>query len=253
MLRLGLWLSCLAVVGVGPAKAEPALDVGHQDVATTWEHTLPQLALTDLAKKYGRNSTSGLSSLLLSGASAANADEAAAAEVFTAERDSILKALHEVSHSGGDMDGLINRTEKLFRDTLAKYHAKTPQLKQLLAANAANTAAKLSRPSTAGPQSFLEVESGASATGMEGACEVCVYVLENKQMRQPFLCRGLKAAQYQQVCVSVLVSLMWWLENEVYWVNYGCQRQNGCVVVLRCLFGTVLLSVAAIDLRRFFS
>ena len=236
MLWVGLWLSCLAVVGFGPAKAEPSFDVGRQDVATTWERTLPQLALTDLAKKYGRNSTAGLSSLLLSGASTANADEAAAAEVFTAERDSILKALHDVSQSGGDMDGLINRTEKLFRDTLAKYHAKTPQLKQLLAANAANSAAKFGRPSnTAGPQSFLEVESGVVATSMEGACEVCVYVLENKQMRQPFLCRGLKAAQYQQVCVSVLVSLMWWLENEVYWVNYGCQRQNGYVLALRCL------------------
>ena len=25
-------------------------------------------------------------------------------------------------------------------------------------------------------------------------------------------------------CVEVLESLMWWLTNQVYWLNYGCQR-----------------------------
>ena len=53
--------------------------------------------------------------------------------------------------------------------------------------------------------SLLEVASSASAkVGVSGAasgCEVCVYVVENKQMHQPFLCRGLKDPAYQQtVC-----------------------------------------------------
>jgi hypothetical protein len=25
-------------------------------------------------------------------------------------------------------------------------------------------------------------------------------------------------------CVKVLMSLLWWMDNEVYWINYGCQR-----------------------------
>ena len=28
-------------------------------------------------------------------------------------------------------------------------------------------------------------------------------------------------------CVTTLISMMWWLENQVYWINYGCQRQSG--------------------------
>ena len=26
---------------------------------------------------------------------------------------------------------------------------------------------------------------------------------------------------------TTLISLMWWLENQVYWINYGCQRNSG--------------------------
>jgi len=70
--------------------------------------------------------------------------------------------------------------------------------------------------------SLLQVGTGKA----QSACEVCVYVIENKEQHQPFLCRGLKAPSQQQTCVSCLVSLFWWLENEVYWVNYGCQRQG---------------------------
>jgi hypothetical protein len=39
-------------------------------------------------------------------------------------------------------------------------------------------------------------------------------------------------------CVSVLTSMMWWLENEVYWNNYGCERNmngNWQVTSLQCL------------------
>ena len=105
--------------------------------------------------------------------------------------------------------------------------------------------------------------ASAGVSAAAGGCEVCVYVVENKQMHQPFLCRGLKDPAYQQTvsirivktalsfkqlrtspnlnpnslscdllrlvpqCVTTLISLMWWLENQVYWVNYGCQRQSG--------------------------
>jgi hypothetical protein len=68
--------------------------------------------------------------------------------------------------------------------------------------------------------------AGTKAGRMQGGCEVCVYVIENKEMHQPFLCRGLKDPAYQQTCVTVLISLMWWLENQVYWLNYGCQRSS---------------------------
>lgn len=67
-----------------------------------------------------------------------------------------------------------------------------------------------------------------------GLCEVCMYVMENKMQHQPYLCRGLKDAHYQSTCVQVMESLMWWITNEVYWVNYGCQmNQNGAVSWVR--------------------
>jgi len=76
--------------------------------------------------------------------------------------------------------------------------------------------------------------STSAANGQEfstvGLCEVCIYVLENKMQRQPFVCRGLKDPSYQQICVQVMESLMWWISNEVYWVNYGCQMNNNGAV-----------------------
>ena len=36
---------------------------------------------------------------------------------------------------------------------------------------------------------------GSSAVG---GCEVCVYVIENKEQHQPYLCRGLKDPNYQK-------------------------------------------------------
>jgi hypothetical protein len=61
-----------------------------------------------------------------------------------------------------------------------------------------------------------------------GFCDVCRYVIENKQRRQPYLCRGLTDTNYQKFCVRTLESMMWWLNNMVYWNNYGCQRDaNG--------------------------
>jgi len=67
-----------------------------------------------------------------------------------------------------------------------------------------------------------------------GMCEVCMYVVENKAQHQPYLCKGLKDPHYQNLCVQVMESLMWWISNQVYWVNYGCQmNQNGAVSWVR--------------------
>jgi biopolymer transport protein ExbD len=66
----------------------------------------------------------------------------------------------------------------------------------------------------------------ASTSRPNGLCEICNYVIENKQRRQPYLCRGLKDANYQKYCVRVMESLMWWNNNQVYWINYGCERLN---------------------------
>lgn len=60
-----------------------------------------------------------------------------------------------------------------------------------------------------------------------GLCEVCTYVITNKEQHQPYLCRGLADPSYQKACVQTMESIMWWLTNVVYWVNYGCQHQNG--------------------------
>lgn len=55
-------------------------------------------------------------------------------------------------------------------------------------------------------------------------CEVCTYLVTNKQQKQSYLCRGLTAESQQKVCTQVLESMIWWLNNEVYWNEYGCQR-----------------------------
>lgn len=56
--------------------------------------------------------------------------------------------------------------------------------------------------------SLLEVaakaQSKAEVTSAASGCEVCVYVVENKQMHQPFLCRGLKDPAYQQTVSNLL-------------------------------------------------
>ena len=106
--------------------------------------------------------------------------------------------------------GLADKQQPSFKELYEKYGAKqmTPRLRSHISGS-----------------SFLEVASGVSVKGA-GGCEVCVYVVENKQMHQPFLCRGLKDPAYQQTCVSALISMMWWLENQVYWIKYGCQRKG---------------------------
>ena len=107
-----------------------------------------------------------------------------------------------------DTQGTTPVATPSFKELMAKYGKSEPALRGITSAS-----------------SFLEVSSKAGVKAA-GGCEVCVYVVENKQMHQPFLCRGLKDPAYQQTCVSALISMMWWLENQVYWVNYGCQRKG---------------------------
>jgi len=67
---------------------------------------------------------------------------------------------------------------------------------------------------------------GAKAGDDVENCEVCTYIVANKEQHQSYLCRGLTSDSQQKVCVQVLESLMWWITNEVYWLNYGCQRTS---------------------------
>jgi len=90
-----------------------------------------------------------------------------------------------------------------------------PQVQPLPTDAAANTAA---------------VNANGQEFSMVGSCEVCMYVVENKMQHQPYLCKGLKDPSYQELCVQVMESLMWWISNEVYWVNYGCEMNTNGVV-----------------------
>lgn len=63
------------------------------------------------------------------------------------------------------------------------------------------------------PGALDDVQTGAVAQGLVGGdsgsadpCAVCTYVLQNKILKQPYLCRGLKQPSYQKQ-VSVHVGL----------------------------------------------
>lgn len=102
---------------------------------------------------------------------------------------------------------------------LTEYWNKYPEYAEKLFGEVVAAAEVERREDASSVTSFLQV-------GSQSPCEVCIYVIENKEQHQPFLCRGLKDPAQQQGCVSVLVSMFWWLENQVYWVNYGCQKDN---------------------------
>eukprot|EP00941_MAST-03F_sp_MAST-3F-sp1_P002151 g2151.t1 len=189
----------------------------------SWEMKFPKYE--DLLQKYGKKSTSEGDSFPSS------------IDVDKEEYQKLIsKYIAKVEERGSAMerDELKQVSEKQFADTLQEYWKQYPEyaksvLGRLVKAEKEGTDKssvmdEINQVVSSGenPDSFLEVASKAGAVA--GGCEVCVYVVENKEQHQPFLCRGLKPPQYQQACVSVLVSLMWWLENQVYWLNYGCQR-----------------------------
>ena len=128
---------------------------------------------------------------------------------------------------------LFKPSELKFKDLIKKYGVKKVIQAHNLRHRAVFNGEKPAKAQESKGVSLLEVaaqsraQAKATAKGAAGGCEVCVYVVENKQMHQPFLCRGLKDPAYQQTCVTTLISLMWWLENQVYWINYGCQRDSG--------------------------
>lgn len=57
------------------------------------------------------------------------------------------------------------------------------------------------------------------------ACELCQQVYR-AGVRRDF-CRTLEDPQAQERCVQIEESLVWWGENEVYWLGYGCQTEAG--------------------------
>ena len=63
--------------------------------------------------------------------------------------------------------------------------------------------------------------SESSAAAAPGQCEVCVYVIENKEQHQPYLCRGLKDPDYQVhalwlVVFACIVSVGWHLTPRAF-------------------------------------
>ena len=172
------WLMVLSIVGLGATVGSLRPPGGptllqqhhqHQHQSDDWLQTLPDLSFDHLREKYGKDSSTSFNR--------------------TNEQLLLLQALRGSLGSLEDVDAIVNSTEHHFRQTLEQYYRRYPEL--------------LEPPPQAGNSSnaFLEVSSATSTRSMEGSCEVCVYVIENKQMRQPFLCRGLKSAQYVIIIV----------------------------------------------------
>jgi hypothetical protein len=124
---------------------------------------------------------------------------------FIDSSKSALESTHAASH--GVMTEHVNEV-----NTIRPNHVKLPKTVIKGAGIASEMAEKHYTNAIASTyhQSMLEVASTTTATsqlGMKGAsdCEVCVYVVENKQMHQPFLCRGLKDPAYQQTVSFLLL------------------------------------------------
>jgi len=144
-------------------------------------------------------------------------------EGFAKIVEKYIAHLEELEKTGADVPEVRD-----FEESMRQYWSQHPDYVENLGWTGKTAGSKTYEGAinTTDPNVLNLVEVGSKVSVPQGGCEVCVYVLENKEQHQPFLCRGLKSPAYQQSCVSVLVSLMWWLENQVYWVNYGCQRQG---------------------------
>lgn len=200
---------CVLAAGI----ASLCLFNAHAQPTITRQHSSPELkfpSFEELMQKFGngRNNT-------------------------TADTQGLFHYLDSMKRSNSPDPSKPTVTLEQFQDQLAAYWKQFPEYANRHIAGgdgSDDTGSASAVTSAVSPalSSFVEVASQTSVVAKKaaGGCEVCVYVVENKEQHQPFLCRGLKPPQYQQSCVSVLVSLMWWLENEVYWLNYGCQRQG---------------------------
>lgn len=106
-----------------------------------------------------------------------------------------------------------------------------PEVEPAVPAEPAVAAAPAAAPTVAAARPVPEPPPAESLAlddqgRITGSCEICTFVVENKDQHQPYLCRGLKDPNWQKNCVQVEESLMWWLTNEVYWLNYGCQHEE---------------------------
>lgn len=57
-------------------------------------------------------------------------------------------------------------------------------------------------------------------------CSVCANAVQRKNKGDPFMCKGYDKEASQKVCVAVMESMMWWVENVVYWTNFGCEMKT---------------------------
>ena len=112
----------------------------------------------------------------------------------------LVKRYGEVLDRAGGVEGV---EESSFN--LTKYWEDHPEYAKRLYGEIANLERmqKEQNNNDDGALSFLEVSSKAAQSG----CEVCVYVIENKEQHQPFLCRGLKAPSQQQTVRSFSLQL----------------------------------------------
>lgn len=107
------------------------------------------------------------------------------------------------ARSGGATATLLVPAESLSYEALSrKYGVETLDAAGVAAYVAEHGLDRHVPPSgqAAAGASFLQVASKALAKVgvIANGCEICNYVMENKQMHQPFLCRGLKDPAQQQ-------------------------------------------------------
>lgn len=112
----------------------------------------------------------------------------------------LVKRYGEVLDRAGGVEGVEESSLNL-----TKYWEDHPEYAKRLYGEIANLERmqKEQNNNDDGALSFLEVSSKAAQSG----CEVCVYVIENKEQHQPFLCRGLKAPSQQQTVRSFSLQL----------------------------------------------
>ena len=145
----------------------------------------------------------------------------AAVEIKSAKKHFIestkdtLSATHTAAH------GVIGDPELNNVNTLRPTHTIPSSAAEKAAISADTTNKHYSKAVAATyHESLLEVastsQSKVGVTGAASACEVCVYVVENKQMHQPFLCRGLKDPAYQQTVSGVFCLLLFCIYFNIY-------------------------------------
>jgi len=111
----------------------------------------------------------------------------------------LVRRYGEVLERAGGVEGVEDSTFNL-----TKYWEDHPEYAKRLYGEIANLERmQKEQEEDDGAVSFLEV----GTKGAQSGCEVCVYVIENKEQHQPFLCRGLKAPSQQQTVRRFSLSL----------------------------------------------